>query len=377
MACRNLFDARVWEKASRNRVIAQVLHSAHHLPSLRLRPRIVHLNLYLCRASMWLKHFFHEARLLLGIERNTTSHSEKWISGIGAIMGILAVYWITIWAFPHGFMENAGNLIMVTSMGASAVLLFAVPQGALSQPWAVFGGHLLSAFVGVSCHKLFPDQTWTPALAVGLAVGVMHYLRCIHPPGGATALAAVIGGSEIYALGYHYLIMPILINVLAILFMAVVFNAFFHWRRYPAHINKRLRESKQTQPAERQFELTQEDFAAAMQELNSYVDVTAENLTELLELAKQHAEKNITHPADIIPGRFYSNGKLGKLWSVRQVLDGSDDGTIAEKDKVIYKVLAGAEAYQTNICLRSEFRQWARFEVELQPNGRWVKITEE
>ena len=62
--------------------------------------------------------------------------------------------------------------------------------------------------------------------AVGLAVGAMHYLRCIHPPGGATALAAVIGGSEINALGYHYLIMPILINVLAILLLAVFFNAF-------------------------------------------------------------------------------------------------------------------------------------------------------
>ena len=326
---------------------------------------------------MRFKHYIHELRLLLGIERNTTSHGEKWISGAGALMGMLTVYWVTRWVFPNGFMENAGDMVMVTSMGASAVLLFAVPQGALSQPWAVFGGQMLSAFVGVSCQKLFPDQTWTPALAVGAAVGVMHYLRCIHPPGGATSLAAVIGGSEVHTMGYHYLVMPILVNVCAILMMAILFNALFHWRRYPAHINKRLRESRQTQPAVRQFDLTQEDFSAAMQQLNSYVDITAENLTELLELAKQHAEKNITHPHEIIPGRFYSNGKLGKLWSVRQVLDGSDEQVIPEKDRVIYKVLAGDEAYQTGICLRSEFRQWARFEVEPQDNGLWVKVTEE
>lgn len=326
---------------------------------------------------MNIKSVLHELRLLIGFERNTTSHGEKWISAIGATLGILSVYWITRWQFPHGFMENAGTLIMVTSMGASAVLLFAVPQGALSQPWSVIGGHLLSAFVGVSCQKLFPDQTWTAALAVGVAVGVMHYARCIHPPGGATSLAAVIGGSEVHALGYHYLIMPILVNVIAILLMAILFNAFFHWRRYPAHLHKRIRESKKTQPAERQFELTQEDFSAAMQQLNSYVDITAENLTELLELAKQHAEKNITHPSDIIPGKFYSNGKLGKLWSVRQVLDGSDDNVIPEKDRVIYKVLAGNGAYQTGICLRSEFRQWARFEVKPQGNGRWVKVEAE
>lgn len=326
---------------------------------------------------MSIKTLIHEARLLFGIERNNTSHNEKWISGIGALLGILAVYWITRWAFPNGFMENAGSLIMVTSMGASAVLLFAVPQGALSQPWAVCGGHLISAFIGVSCQKLLPDQTFTPALAVSVAVLAMHYARCIHPPGGATSLAAVIGGSEVHLLGYHYLIMPIVINVFAILLIAIVFNGLFHWRRYPAHLNRRLRDAKQTKPAERQFELTHEDFAAAMQQLNSYVDITTDNLTDLLELAKQHAEKNSQHPKDIIPGRIYSNGKLGKLWSVRQVLDGSDEDLIPEKDKIIYKVLAGDGAYQTAMCLRSEFRQWARFEVEPQANGLWLKVTDE
>lgn len=324
---------------------------------------------------MGLKTWVHESRLLLGIERNTTSHGEKLISALGALCGILAVYWITQWVFPHGYMSTAGNFLMVTSMGASAVLLFAVPHGALSQPWAVMGGHLISALIGVTCHQLFPHQVWTGALAVGLAVGAMHYLRCIHPPGGATALAAVIGGSEIYALGYHYLLMPILINVLAILAMALVFNGLFSWRRYPAHLARRRKASLLTKPAERQFELTHEDFAAAMQQLDSYVDVTAEGLTELLELAKQHAEKNITHPEEIIAGHFYSNGKLGNLWSVRQVVDAATNQEPA-KDKVIYKVLAGDGAYDTGICRRDEFRQWARFEV-VQVNGRWVKVSEE
>lgn len=324
---------------------------------------------------MTIKHFFSEIRSYLGIERNTTSHSEKLISALGALLGILAVYWGTRLAFPHGYMNTAGNFLMVTSMGASAVLLFAVPHGALSQPWAVLGGHLVSAFVGVTCHQLFPHQIWTGALAVGLAVGAMHYLRCIHPPGGATALSAVIGGAEIYALGYHYLFMPILTNVMAILVMAVVFNAFFPWRRYPAHLGRRPKPSAQTMSAERQFDLTQEDFAAAMQELDSYVDVTADGLTELLELAKQHAEKNITHPADIAAGRFYSNGKLGNLWSVRVVID-AEENARADKDKIIYKTIAGAGAYDTGLCRRDEFRWWARFEV-VQQNGRWVRVTDE
>lgn len=324
---------------------------------------------------MTIKHIIHEARLYVGIERNTTSHGEKLISALGAFLGIVAVYWGTRWCFPDGFMHTAGTLIMVTSMGASAVLLFAVPQGALSQPWSVVGGHLLSAFVGVSVQQLIPDQTWTPALAVGLAVGVMHYLRCMHPPGGATALAAVIGGPEIYRLEYYYLLMPILINVTSIMLMAIAFNALFSWRRYPAHLTRR-KLAKPAVASERQFELTQEDFSAAMEQLNSYVDITSENLTQLLELAKQHAEKNITHPEQIVAGHFYSNGKLGNLWSVRQVVDAADNQN-ASKDQVIFKVVAGAGGYATGICLRAEFRQWARYEVKQQPNGHWTKITDE
>ncbi|HEY8939341.1 MAG TPA: HPP domain-containing protein, partial [Cellvibrio sp.] len=68
---------------------------------------------------MRIKHWLHELRLFLGIERSTTSHGEKLISGLGAFLGIVAVYWGTRWCFPDGFMHTAGTLLMVTSMGAS------------------------------------------------------------------------------------------------------------------------------------------------------------------------------------------------------------------------------------------------------------------
>ncbi len=315
----------------------------------------------------------HELRLWLGVERNATSHGEKWISAVGAFLGITSVYWITRCLFPGDLMGSSGGLLMLASMGASAVLLFAVPLGALSQPWAVIGGHLLSACIGVSCQKYFPAHSWTAPLAVCLAVGVMHYLRCIHPPGGATALAAVIGGPEIHNMGYQYLVMPVLVNVVAILLMAVAFNAFFPWRRYPAHFIRRRRPLVITQPAVRQFELTHEDFSAAMEELNSYVDITTENLTDLIELAKQHAEKNITHPELIIPGCYYSNGKLGRLWSVRQVMEVADTGGLPLDKAVVYKVVAGEGSGQLGETDLNEFRQWARFNVRLHESGRWVK----
>ena len=310
-------------------------------------------------------------RIWLGIERNTTTHAEKSISGIGAFFGILAVSLALHAGLPQGLTGGAAGAVMLASFGASAVLLFAVPHGALSQPWAIAGGHLVSAAVGVSCQKLFPGQPWTPALAAGLAVAAMYYLRCIHPPGGATSLAAVIGSEDLHALGYHYLLAPVGISVAAILLVAVAYNALFPWRRYPVHLHRRRREAVEVPAAERRFELTQEDFSAAMAQLNSYVDINEESLTELLELAKQHAERDVIHPQAVLPGQSYSNGRLGNAWSVREVrelLPAQAGGQAV----VNYRVVAGDGCGHFGSCPQEEFRQWAHYAVRLE-NGRWVK----
>ena len=321
------------------------------------------------------KNALSESRLFIGLEHNRTSHSEKLISGLGAVVGIAAALLITHLVYESGTIDINTHYLVVASMGASAVLVFAVPHGVLSQPWSVVAGHLLSGFIGVTCYQLLGASTLASALAVGLSVTGMYYFRCIHPPGGATALAAVIGGEQVYSLGYEFLLSPILINVLTIILVAILFNGFFAWRRYPAHMGKRPNLNKSAQAADRQFELTQEDFSAAIEELDSYVDITTEGLTNLLELAKRHAEKNITHPTEIKAGKFYSNGKLGRLWSVRQIID-APSAQRPHKDQVIYKVVAGDQSYATNLCLRSEFKLWARFEVELI-NQRWIKVAEE
>jgi len=126
-----------------------------------------------------------------------------------------------------------GAATLVASMGASAVLLFAVPHGPLSQPWPVFGGHLVSALVGVSCAQMIDQPVLAAAMAVGLAIGAMHYLRCIHPPGGATALSAVVGGDAVHQLGFQFVLTPVMLNVITMLLVALLFNAPFAWRRYP------------------------------------------------------------------------------------------------------------------------------------------------
>lgn len=312
-----------------------------------------------------------ECRQMLGIEHNTTSHTEKIISGLGGLTGILAVYWITYTAFANVEAGTTAFVLMVTSMGASAVLLFAVPHGALSQPWAVLGGHLISAFIGVTCHMLIDNVPLAGAIAVGFAIAAMHYLRCIHPPGGATALAAVIGGSDVYAAGYSFLVMPVLVNVLAILATAILFNSLFPHRRYPAHLTRRQRKTAPVEPQTRQFDLTQEDFAAAMTKLDSYMDINSEALVELLELAKQQAEQRSTHPGQIVAGHYYSNGKLGSLWAVRRASAASEHG-MSNSSNIHWKTVAGTGLGEEGVHSLEIFQAWARYPVVLQ-NGHWVR----
>jgi CBS domain-containing membrane protein len=313
-----------------------------------------------------LKRILQNVALYIGLERNTTTHSEKLLAGLGAFLGILTVYWVS----TH-FLDDLAAGVMVASMGASAVLLFAVPHGALSQPWSVVVGHLVSAVIGVACNQLMPESSLAPALAVGLSVGAMSYLRCIHPPGGATALTATIGGDAVNALGFSYVLAPILINVLSIMLIAFIFNAPFQWRRYPARL-ARWRKEMPHKPESHFLDLTHEDFAAAMQELNSLVDVTPDELARLFELAVSHAEKNSEHPQEIIVGRYYSNGQLGKRWSICQIIDASDSSRFGKK--VIYKTVAGNSTNETGISTEEQFRHWARFEV-VPRDGHWMRVS--
>lgn len=210
----------------------------------------------------------------LGIELSAVSYKEKLISTVG---GILSIF-LLILLIQLGLDGTDGSLV-VASMGASAVLLFAVPHGQLSQPWPVIAGHGLSALVGVLCARYIPHQAVAGACAVGLAIGVMHQFKCIHPPGGATALMAVIGGPDIRDLGFRFVLFPILTNALMMVGLAVLLNLCFRWRRYPAFLTHRPRRPKGAKP-----EPTHEEIVAALRSLDSFVDITEDDLIRLCEL---------------------------------------------------------------------------------------------
>lgn len=214
----------------------------------------------------------------LGVDLSPNTHHEKIISAVGGCVGIFVIFIVSNW-----FVGLEAAVYIVPSMGASAVLLFAVPHSPLSQPWNVFGGHTISAAVGVLCAQFIPIESIAAAASVGLAIGAMYYARCIHPPGGATALAAVVGGTQIHALGFEYIMTPVLLNTVAILIVALLFNYLFKWRRYPSYLT--IKNSKQTSPQEVYGPISHADLVYALSEIDSFIDVTEEDLLRIYRLA--------------------------------------------------------------------------------------------
>lgn len=124
--------------------------------------------------------------------------------------------------------------LLVGSFGATSVLIFGAIGSPLSQPKNLFVGHFISSIIGVSCYKVLGDVIWIAApLAVALSIIVMQMAKALHPPGGATALIAVMGGESITSLGYEYVLFPIMGGVTILFLVAIVTNNIPHKRRYP------------------------------------------------------------------------------------------------------------------------------------------------
>lgn len=295
---------------------------------------------------------------LMVVESDTTSNSEKLVSGLGATVGILLVYGICSRVF-----SGADLYFMVASMGASAVLIFAVPHGALSQPWPVIGGNVVSAIVGVSVSSVVAEPLLASAMAVGGAVVAMYYLRCLHPPGGATALLAVIGGDAITQLGFAYVLFPILVNSALIVSAGVVFNALVPWRSYP-HVKSTPQPLAPDAAVASDGGIAQEDIAVAVKSLGSFVDISVEDLGLIFERAQQHAKETKPPPLQIERNRYYSNGELGRAWQVRKV-------TWKTAERIVCSCVVG-DGPQTLTCATKEFQRWARFEVVRQ-GDHWVR----
>jgi CBS domain-containing membrane protein len=204
--------------------------------------------------------------------RQSINTRERLRASVGACIGIVLVGVIAAWwlegavAHAHGLLA----LALVAPLGASAVLVFAVPSSPLAQPWSVVGGNTLSALVGIICVNVLPDATWAAGLAVGLAIALMLALRCLHPPGGASALLMVLMGCD----RYDFVLSPVLIDSLLLVGTGLVYNNLT--RRPWPHVHSSTNEASPTS-------LLRSDLDAVLARYNEVLDISPNDLQILLD----------------------------------------------------------------------------------------------
>ncbi len=163
-----------------------------------------------------------------------TRHSLSWIfwSWIGSFLGILLVAYFNK-ILP---ITSVDSIFLIGSFGASAVLIYGTPHVPYAQPRNLIGGHFISALTGVIIAQYLniPIEIQA-ALAVSLSIVFMHITRTLHPPGGASALIAIIGSHQIHDLGFLYVLQPVLSGALILLSVALLVNNLRHdeERHYP------------------------------------------------------------------------------------------------------------------------------------------------
>lgn len=215
--------------------------------------------------------------------------ADRWArlrGACGAAIGILVTGLISRLILGPGIAAP----LLIAPMGASAVLLYGVPASPLAQPWSIIGGNLLAGSIGITCALYIHDPILAAAIAVGLAIAAMFALRCLHPPSGAVALTAVLGGPAVHDLGYWFLVVPLGLNSLLLLLVALVFNnATRH--RYPhatmiSHAN--IHQTRDPRPSDR-LGFVPADLDDVLKGYHEVLDISREDLETLFLQTEMHA----------------------------------------------------------------------------------------
>jgi len=211
---------------------------------------------------------------------------DRLIGCLGALVGICLPSWVCSMA-----MGGDPQLpLIVAPMGASAVLLFAVPASPLAQPWPIIGGNTISALVGVAVSQTVADPLLAVGMAVALAIFAMSLTRSLHPPGGAAALTAVIGGAAVSRAGFWFPFVPVALNALILVALGILFHRLAG-KQYPhAQVIKpvNLHETRDPPPTLR-VGFTSADIDAAVAKFDETLDISRADLDILLRQVEQEA----------------------------------------------------------------------------------------
>ncbi|WP_114750848.1 HPP family protein [Pleomorphovibrio marinus] len=179
-----------------------------------------------------LKRGFRKARYIVYRETSHNPTDNMW-GFFGSLLGIS-----TIGLLQELYFRGSDDdiLFLIGAFGATSVLLFGATNSPLAQPRNLIFGSIISAIVGVTVYQLLFVEAYpwlSPAVAVASAILAMQYTKTLHPPGGAIALIANIGSSEIKSMGYYYVVNPVMTGVVILFVLAVLFNNLSRNRIYP------------------------------------------------------------------------------------------------------------------------------------------------
>jgi CBS domain-containing membrane protein len=217
---------------------------------------------------------------------NTASGREQVRAGIGAVVGLMLTGFLSYFVFG----DKSGMAFLVAPMGASSVLLFGVPASPLAQPWSVLVGNLVSGVVGVTCAQAIDNPMLAAPVAGGLAILCMFLLRCLHPPGGAVALTAVLAGPAVHAAGYEFAFVQVGLNTALMVLAALAYNNLTG-RRYP-HTQQSsmqpIHDTRDPVPLER-IGFTRDDLDAVLKSYGQVLDVSRDDLEEIIMATEMKA----------------------------------------------------------------------------------------
>jgi CBS domain-containing membrane protein len=201
---------------------------------------------------------------------------ERMRACVGALIGLGL-------AGVLSYSATGGNILLIAPMGASSVLLFCLPASPLAQPWSVVGGNVVSALVGIACAHAIANPMVAAPLAGCLAIAAMFQLRCLHPPGGAVALTAVLGGPAVHAAGIGFALAPVGLNSFLLALAAVGYNNLTG-RRYPHAQQSRLASADPARPG-----FSGADLDAALAHYGQVLDISRDDLESILFDIEMHA----------------------------------------------------------------------------------------
>lgn len=214
-----------------------------------------------------------------------------------AVGAVIALAVLGLW-FLHPQADLRLGLYLIAPFGASAVLIFAVPNSPLAQPWSAVVGNCAAAAVGVAACMLIPDPVWRIAGAVGAAIAAMILLRAVHPPSGAVAMTAAMSPDAIRALGFHFVLAPVAIGTVALVLMGIVY-ARATGRHYPLRqFDAPGPHGTSDAPAPERLGLSQDELAEILQNYRLSLNLGVQDLARLIGAAEMQAASHRTGPIE-------------------------------------------------------------------------------